>query len=389
MRFKRLAAVLVAAMLGSMTTAGTASSESRDVDRTRNRTWKLSDGTLHQRMAPLDAITNAATPSDVRNGALALRDVYERRASRQQRVTDLLSSVSFIGALGVIPSGRVGDSTQKIWLAGAFLPVLISNHNAFEPTRDLYFAGALAMEMITRRYDTITATQTLLADENLVPRVAPPSCAALPSSHTTLNRELNQMRSACLDLELANAKLEAYAKSLGVQYGGAFVAAPFKADVLALDSVLLDRDRDFRTTPLEAITNIVALAPRTVEFVVSGTNVQQLINDVKIQTALNGMDLTLHRPFLPDLPPEIEDLDLPDDTVVIVERDAQLGGPVKQHRTALDRYNQRRLLVLTLDKAMAATALSFSYDTTNRMVRVELAAPTAPATPLASAIASR
>jgi hypothetical protein len=309
MRYKRFAAALVAAVLGSTTTATaatpppaterTGSAETKDLERTRNRAWKLSDGTLHQRMAPLDLVTNAATPSDVRNGALALRDVYERRASRQQRVTDMLSSISFVGALGVIPSGRVGDSTQKIWLAGAFLPVLISNHNAFEPTRDLYFAGALAMEMIARRYDTITATQTLLANENLVPKVAPPACATLPSSHPALDRELKQIRSSCLNLELANAKLDAYAKSLEVQYGGAFVAAPFKADVLALDSVLLDRDRDFRTTPLEAITNIVALAPRTVEFVVSGTNVQQLINDVKIQTALNGMDLTLHRPFLP------------------------------------------------------------------------------------------
>ena len=342
-------------------------------------------------MAPLDSITKATTPDQVRDGALALRDVYERRASRQQRITDVLASVSFLGAIGVYPASRVGDGTQRAWLVGAFIPVLISNHNAFEPTRDLYFAGALAMEMITQRYGIITSTRELLNTGNVVGAVSPPDCTAIPvgGANDPLAREAAQLRGACLDLKYSNDALKAYELSLEAQYNSALIATPFKTDVLALDTVLLDRDRDFRTTPLEAITNVVALAPRTAEFVLSGTNVQQLINDVKVQTALNGMDLELHRPFLPTLPPAVDDLDLPDDTAVTVERHQTLGPIVHSYRASLDRYRQRRSLIVALDQALKATELSFTYDATNRMVRVQLAAPTPAPAPLATAMASQ
>jgi hypothetical protein len=306
------------------------------------------------------------TVSDAEKSVVRLREFYEARASRQ----------------------RVGTNTQRLWIVGAFIPVVISNQNAFEPTRDLYYAGALALDMVSLRYKRLVELDTLFqatAGGSVAVPLTRPDCIFSGTVPEALKIEKSRLEAICSELTTADLALDDVLGSARAQNEAKILLDGYKSDVRRLDDLLLAKDRDFRNSPVETIGAFASSVPRALDLVLTGTNVQQLVNDMKVQTAFSNMNMNLSAVRLPPLPAEIERPSVPSQVLSTVGS-APVVSYTKKVGDAVARYNYRRSIAREWSEAAAATELAFTYDPAARQVQVKLTAPVTSTAPYASSV---
>jgi hypothetical protein len=346
--------------------------------------------------------------STARENVRLLETFYVRRAQRQQAFMDTWSLVTFVGAAGAL-SGNMSTHTQQSWATVAFAPSVISQFNAYEPTRELYHAGSIGLQLITLRNDRINESIRLLTPPT---SSAPPSpfgtvsCKDAtdlvarvqkkrsdhPSTYDTesvLLAEVRRLSAACSSLSARQQAIDFtvdYAKLVQTN-----MVREYANNVISLDRALLARDRDLRYTPLETLAAIVSSPLRAADFVITGDDTKTAVDSLKTQVALTGLDMSLAPIILPSLDPKaavpaVAPLSaaaaalkagpadgLPDELAQAAEIATNLGG-------LQQRQSFRERLATDLIVAAAADQLTFSYDAITRVTTVKLAAKPAPTT---------
>ncbi len=354
----------------------------------------------------------------VRLEARGLAEAYQQRSSRQQRFLDAASGVTVIGAIGAAASGNVSTNTQNNWIYGALAPVVLTQFNANEPTRDLFFAGGLGMDLITARYDgLVSAARRLKARypaESQPPdgrEAARPSRAGssmdfscqpaeatldqvtawtnVPGPRAVILADAQQVVDHCHALSGARGQIGVLVNAITA--GGERWPAAFATDALGLDSALLAEDRDLRFTPLETVGAILASPFRAVDTLISGTDPQSDLKKIQTHEALSGISQTLTPINLPPVPDRVPDRILISDgaraqrsasTVPPAAGQISVGDALTDLAEAALILETERLalaqdIALVNEIALAAqlTELRFDYDITARLITVTLRKP--------------
>lgn len=247
---------------------------------------------------------------DVGRYADQLQGHYYLRSGRQQRFMDNGAAVTFTGALGAGLSGRVGAATQRAWLGVAFMPLLLTNVNANEPTRDLFHAGTLGLGLLSHRYDTMKSyVRTLTTVENSAIASPPPDCAlaaetlritsvwAQGDDRTALLPEAQRLLAGCLAVQADYQHTELTISALRAleQHW----TSDFAQDVFELDRLLVYKDRQFRFSPSETIGAMAAAPFRTLDTFLSGQDTTQALKTMQTVVAFEDMTLSLAPMHLP------------------------------------------------------------------------------------------
>lgn len=367
-------------------------------------------GSLLERECPLRIIRAANFESDpearfqeVRRGVQLLHGAYNRRAKRQQMFLDVGAGVT-VGSAAAGLEGGLSASTRQAWGVAAFVPVAISQFNAHEPTRELFHGGALALQLITSRYDRLHAALTLAqgasSDPNcgvvagLIDELAPRRGNGPLVRHDAegvLLAEARRLQQDCQTLAENHRRL-GFAATYADQIK-AYLTAEYATDVLELDHALLAKDRDLRYTPLESLGAVAASPLRAIDSILTGDDTQGALDAMKTQIAFSGLNHNLAAVRLPPLPsraPAIAGLsavaESMDDTGAAARRNAT--GPyiarLRAFAQELQGLQTRQEFALALagEYGLAANAdyLTFGYDAvTNTTVIILAPRPTEPA----------
>lgn len=352
--------------------------------------------------------------TDVGNYADQLQGHYYLRSGRQQRFMDNGAAVTFIGALGAGLSGNVGVATQRAWLGVAFLPVLTTNVNANEPTRDLFHAGALGLGLVSRRYDAMhNSLTTLTAVENSAYSTPPEDCAAIATATQTVSAwaqgddrtailpEAQRLLTGCRGVWADYQHTQLTLSALGAlrQHW----ASDFSRDVYALDRLLMYKDRQFRFSPAETIGAMAAAPFRTLDTFLSGQDTTQALKTMQTVMAFENMNIALTQMQLPTR----RDVTAPI-TLLNAAASARGGAQTRAARqpslsavsgvlstldrtareldVAQSRQAYRSQLLSDFYASASARHLEFSFSATSGVVSVDLRAT--PSTPPAASAQS-
>ncbi len=343
----------------------------------------------------------------VRRDVMRLHGFYNRRAQRQQVFMDLGSGVSVLGAAGAFEGG-ISDSTRQAWAIAAFVPVVFSQFNAWEPTRELFHGGALALQLITLRYDRYNRALGLLEGVG-----QPVDCGRHAAALATIQRwsgtgapaatraydpdglliaEAQRLNSACLDLRRRGEELRfatGYAAHLRP-----YLAAEYAADVLQLDHAIVGKDRELRYSPSQTLSALAASPLRAADMLLTGENTKAAIDNLRTQVAFSGLNRNLATIGLPPLPgaaPAIAPLSgsalalgRPNAPQPVTAQLAVLRELAEDLRTRHTRQAFELRLAGELSGAAAADYLTFAYDAATTTTTVSIG-PRPRTAPLASA----
>ncbi|WP_339933806.1 hypothetical protein [uncultured Brevundimonas sp.] len=350
-------------------------------------------GALDARECALGTLQGGATNYQVvRRDVVHLYSFYNRRAARQQAFMDMGSGITMVGAAGAFEGG-ISNSTRQAWAIAAFVPIVISQFNAYEPTRELFHGGSLALQLITLRYDRYNRALALLGTTegrmDCQPYVAVKDTVVGWSANATLRTrdpdgvlsdEARRLHTACLALNSRADALNStrdYADRLGP-----YLAADYAADVLLLDHAIVGKDRELRYSPSETLGALIASPLRAADMLLTGQNTKAALDGLRTQVAFSGLNRNLATIALPP-PPTAGSAVSP-----LSDRAAALG-----HRDApavvVEQVNTLRRLAVDLrdrqlrqdfelgrarDLAEAAGAdyLNFVYDAVTNTTTVSL-----------------
>lgn len=340
--------------------------------------------------------------ASVRADVTRLHGFYNRRAQRQQTFMDVGSGISIVGAAGAFEGG-ISNSTREAWAIAAFVPVVISQFNAYEPTRELFHGGALALQLITIRYDRYNRAVTLLGTPATVDctEVATRRDAILAWTRVPAQRdrdpegvllaEARRLHAACLELKTRAEALDftrTYATRLGK-----YLAADYAADVLQLDHAIVGKDRELRYSPSETLSALVASPLRAADMLLTGQNTKAALDSLRTQIAFTGLNRNLATIDLPPLPTAAPAVSPLSETALALGRSgahATVAEQVAALRAQADlfREQQRRQafelrMAGDLVGAAGADYLTFAYDAATATTTVSLGPR--PRDPLASA----
>ena len=393
----------------SLPTAAEASERERACDAGSTRTSRFQNGGSEHRacvvrkleefrfVQPKNADGDAALDV-VQRHAQTLADFYAARSDRQLAFLDTGAFFTGTGTLGYALSAPAGVTTQSYWGYGALLPIILVQFNANEPTKDLFFAGRIGIDLLSDRYvllrKRLNALKTLepkragyttlcnQAEEHLKDvgswAAGDDKTAILPVVETVARRcRAQQANQAALDLTtvLAGAWKQDAARRYAV-------------DVLRLDQLITERDGQLRTTPTEALTMLVSTPLRTLDTLISGENAQAALNTIKLQDALAGISLPLSDAGIPAPPTRL------DEPLTVSAAAKARGGVTRPTRQALTvpetlqwlqqvtadleaaraAQNEEIRLAGDIHSASQASQLTFTYDTASRRIQVTLQA---------------
>lgn len=359
--------------------------------------------------------------ADVNLRASEVSRLYQARAGRQQIWMDMASRGVQVSALGALASHGAGRHTQQDWGYVGLGLVVISQINAYQPTKDLFFAGSLGINVLQSRYESIRSARQRL--DWLTGAGTPPKGAATSTLKDALAAEqtkCNAMRAAmpaisnwntsggdyaviqpearrvigiCDSLDVAIQAAKELAESPSI--GDAALARLEAQDLVFLDDNMVKRDQDLRATPLQTLTEIVAAPLSAATTVITGEDAKKAIDGIKVQQAFDKLDYVLARIDAPSMNPP------PTDPVTLAVGVDPLRKPTAARSAAganPDELNFDAALA-TLDNAVAglntvmpairdmnkqaqaitdfvaANHLTFDYDATSLDITVTVAPP--------------
>jgi len=266
-------------------------------------------------------VTTPANDADylaARDSVMRLDYYYSRRAERQQTFLDAGSLVTVIGAAGAF-QGNLSQQAREAWGVVAFTPSIVSQFNVYEPTRELFHGGSVAVQLITLRYDRLLRAIDMVNEaptphRDCAPfreavtnirarRVVNPRQRPMPPSYDVdgvLFNEAVRLGAACETLRARAATLDFAVSS--ARRLRSFFAQEYAADILALDKALLAKDRDLRNTPIETLASILTSPLRAADFAITGENTKAAVDALKTQVAFSGLSRSLASVALPALP---------------------------------------------------------------------------------------
>lgn len=302
---------------------------------------RIDAGSLAARQCAVNIIERQGRPSNptsgsahgglvglpgVADGVAKLQAYYVQRAHRQQTIMDLQAGMVVLLSLGAAAASGTPASTQRIWAYSAFAPVINSQINANEPTRNLYHGGALGLGLINERYDRISqlsphapATDPALCSDTERKKLVDLSAdirrwgttgasagmadgelTAAREDRTALLKDADRLIETCDTLRERHAGAGEFRGALDVAVGR--LAAGLSQDALALDQALLERDRGLRASPAETVGAIIASPLRTLDTILTGNSAQTAVNALKTQAAFAGLNQALSPIRLPAAP---------------------------------------------------------------------------------------
>lgn len=380
--------------------------------------------------ADREADVNAALEKlgHVDRGVGYLRDYYALRARRQQMMMDVQASIVFVAALGAAAASGTPASSQRVWAYTAFAPVLTSQVNANEPTRNLFHGGGLALDLLSARYAKLIELRRALGGVGAVPTcfgssetglaasrrsirawntsdTAPPSTArpssqrpAAPSAPQPTDAEkevIRDDRTALLaDADRLSASCGALIEQHNAQaafiaaFDAALVAMPqtYGEAVLSLDQSLLERDRQLRYSPAEMVSAVIASPLRTLDSLLTGQSAETAINTLKTQAAFAGLSQELAPIRLPPTPAPLAAMSLSG----VTEARSTASRTYRTHAdqfsihlqtletsrrdltTEIGRWNYQAGLMAEIAAVVEADTLRFQYDPLAGIVSITL-----------------
>lgn len=241
-----------------------------------------------------------------------LSDYYLARSDRQQAFLDTGAGATGFGATGAVLSTAAGAQTVRLWTYGALLPVILVNFNANEPTRDLYFAGHIGLQLIMDRYGRLHnklhmlssglggGTTGVLPCEEVEQHLSEAESWPAGEDKTAFLPVLSQAAATCREIiagENQLRTLEQTARLLSREWPAGLVT-----DALRLEAVMNDRDNRLRTTPTRAFTTAIVAPLRAVDTLLSGQDTQEALNELATNEALDDTVILLHQIDLPTVP---------------------------------------------------------------------------------------
>jgi hypothetical protein len=289
----------------------------------QTKAWQgWTKGGEYKRAKALDSIRNlrrGANVAQIEAASDCLRRYYGLRASRQQTALDAESSIVFIGALGSLASVKAGATTQAYWSYAAIMPVVVAQFNANEPTRDLYAGGRVGLDVIASRYHRLEVLTGILDDSmhsGGALKTAPYSnpCTQLKAGtgvedwasgedKTAMLPDYRKLRQACANAEFMELNLQSLytaANTWKASYSSAYAR-----DLLRLDDEILNKDRDLRYSPIEALSAMAAAPFTAAATLLSGENGGKALDRLKTQGVFSSLNVPLEPIFLPPPPAPI------------------------------------------------------------------------------------
>lgn len=355
-----------------------------------------------------------------------LENFYSRRAQRQQTFMDVGSLVTIVGAAGAFEGG-LSTTTRRSWVIAGVLPSVIGRFNTYEPTRELFQGGALAVHLITLRQDRFNRALDLLGTPTLI------SCNAFDQSLQAVNSgrilsaenakaadvlkalaastptdqlkkdsvdaaatakatlfdpdsilfaEVRRLRNTCYAMKRRAISVRAATDAATIQQSS--LAIDFANDVLSLDRALIAKDRDLRYTPIETLTAVVASPLRALDALVSGEDSKVALDSLKTQIAFSGINRSLASIPLPALASTAEAfvaLEPLSVEATMLNGGDRLRAEIENLRQAVEvlAFDQQTLMyrerwAADLFGAAQADYLSFTYDVATGTTTVSLAA---------------
>lgn len=356
------------------------------------------EGRELNRQDPMSYVREVAygAPSSVaavQCAAARLRTYYAARAGRQQTNLDLGAAGVVTGAIGNLASAGAGAATQAAWGYAGLAPVLLAEINANEPTRDLFYGGALALDLVTARYAELASAASAPA-RPLAGRGRTEACDALAGEVAASGRwEREDGGSSVKDDAQAVLKV---CKLLddSDQDAGAFAAAEtqwrnnlarlYAADVLLIESAVTARDHELRFSPVETLQNIAAAPFQVVGRLLSGEDGRAAVKKLQTVRTFQALDMTLSEIQDPPAYGDPAGLELSTTT----RARAASGSPPALRAAAvrtrdaaalLNReMRSRRYAAQTTNRAVIAARsnrLKFNYDAASARASVALAPP--------------
>lgn len=248
-------------------------------------------------------------------GAERLNEFYLARSERQQTFLNRAAATTGIGAAGATLSSAAGASTVRYWGYGALIPVAFVNFHANEPTRDLYYAGHIGLQLILDRYMRLNNRLAMLRmelDHRAARTTELPTCEGLSGvlneveswpagdDRSAFLPAVRDVATACQALAISENNMRAFVRAAELRamewpYGLA-------SDALALDYLVADRDNRLRTTPARAFSSSIVAPLRAVDSLVSGSNPQGALNALATNEILDDARVLLHPIELPPAP---------------------------------------------------------------------------------------
>ena len=360
----------------------------------------------HNAALARQARTNAALRqlSQIDEGVGYLRDYYALRARRQQMMVDVQAGIVFVAALGAAAASGTPASSQRVWAYTAFAPVLTSQVNANEPTRNLFHGGGLALDLLSARYAKLIELRRALG-----PVGARPDCSGSDETglgaaradvrswstasdetdvtrddRTALLADADRLAASCRDLverhdssEAFIAAFDAALITMPLAYGGA---------ALSLDQSLLARDRQLRYSPAEMVSAVIASPLRTLDSLLTGQSAETAINTLKTQVAFAGLSQELAPIRLPPTPGPLTPVTLSnatearstvsrpraDHTARFTDALTTLENSASDLRTKIGPWNYRAGLMAEIAAVAEADTLRFQYDSLAGNVTITL-----------------
>lgn len=403
------------AQTSSVSTITTTTTTTRSVGvcapPTVNTTFsQFSAGSEFERRKVLEAIIREArtvTPSYdlIRSCADHLQLYYDARAGRQQTFLNVGTLWVLLGTTGAALSTGAGATTHGYWTGGALAPNVISQFEAYEPTRDLFHSGAATLHFISRRYDEIRrVTYKLRADwtpGDPLPRSAraEEKCAALEdqaakllswpdgADRTALQPEVERLVTACRAARQRNEALATFRHSADLWESE--LARLYADDVANLDAQVRIQDRALRYTPQQALSSLLASPFLVIGSVLSNEDAKGAIESLKAQAAIQSLKVPIAAvpvvtaPALAEAP---EQVSAPARVRASVRRTAKAAPndkdvvavvrALEQAREGLVQeapaYNQRAELARQIALAARTWSVSPRYDPQTRAIRLVL-----------------
>lgn len=345
---------------------------------------------------------DSGSHADLRCPVAELRALYGARAGRQQTLTDIASGASGVGGFGSVTSAaaEAGRVTQTYWGYLALMPVLLTQFNAFEPTRDLYHGAGLGLDLISARYNELNRSIALLERQYPgqaanAPRagvIGLSECSAVSAEFETIgtmsvadraliSADLRAVEAACSEIDTAQRELNAF---LTAAHSWRDLAPAYYAeDVLELDELIRARDYGLRYTPLQTLQGLVASPFQAVSDLISGQEGKTAVNALKAEAAFTGLRVILRPLELPARPRALTPIATRSTSYGTLSAQGA-GAPVLRVMTKIDAahravqgarngYTYQVELAERVRRAANAEQLVFDYQASTQTVSVSLA----------------
>ncbi len=375
--------------------------------------WNIrsfNEGTLTTRQCHADVIRYKLSSSELQYRELNIRvgelsRLYAARGGRQQVWMDTASAATMFGTAGVIAgtAAQIGDKSLRYWGYAALAPVVISQINAYEPTRDLFNGASLGMDLISTRYNVFIKADNDFADY-VATHVYRPDCLRLDAEEGRIRKlksgsadqapllqEVQRLEKLCTDLATDADLLDRYKYAASRLDDKALVAA-YASDVLKLDANVVQRDEQLRFTPFQTLTGIAAAPLNTASALITGSNPREALDQLKTQATFNGLTMELRSIKLPSRASTPTGVVALADAIAVRNKakDADVVAIVtgmasssRQIEAARQEMAYSSGLADQVDLAVVADQLTFNYDATTKMLQVVLGAKPSDAPKLA------